>query len=167
MKTIRRNATLAALVAALVAPWPARSVEVGQVAPEVRLPGASGMTGLAALKGKVVYLDFWASWCGPCRQSFPWMNEMQAKYGSRGFQVLAVNVDAKREDAEKFLAETPAAFNVAFDAHGETPRAYGIKGMPTSVLISAGGKVLYTQAGFREDERKALEASIVEALAPR
>jgi thiol-disulfide isomerase/thioredoxin len=149
------------LVGATVA---AVAATVGQQAPALELPGAQGTVSLAAAKGKVVYVDFWASWCGPCRQSFPWMNEMQAKYGPRGLQIIGVNLDAKREDADKFLAQTPAKFTLAFDSKGDTPRAYGVKGMPTSVLVGADGKVIDHHSGFHDEERKALEDAIVAAL---
>lgn len=167
MSFSQRVLAVALLAAASGGTLPAAAVEVNQAAPEVRAIGTTGAASLAALKGKVVYLDFWASWCGPCRQSFPWMNEMQAKYGARGFQVLAINVDANRGDADKFLAQTAAAFNVAFDARGETPRTYGIKGMPSSVLIGADGKILLMHAGFRDDERQNLEDQIAAALPKR
>ena len=156
-----------ALWALLAGAQAAQAAEVGQAAPEVEWQGAAGVVRLAELKGKVVYVDFWASWCGPCRQSFPWMNEMQAKYGARGFQVLAVNLDAKRSDAEQFLAQVPAKFALAFDAKGDSARRFGIKGMPTSVLIAADGKVAAVHQGFREDERQAMEQRLVAALAGR
>jgi len=139
---------------------------VGQAAPAFSLPApGGGQATLADLKGQVVYLDFWASWCGPCRQSFPWMNDMQAKYGAKGLKVMAVNLDAKTADAEQFLTQVPARFMVAFDAKGETPARYGIKGMPTSVLIGADGKVIAMHAGFKAEEREALERQIAAALA--
>jgi len=139
----------------------------GDVAPEVKVPGPKGEVVLSKLKGKVVYLDFWASWCGPCRQSFPWMNEMQTKYGAKGLQVVGINLDSKTADAEKFLTEVPAKFTIGFDTKGEAPRAYGIKGMPTAVLIGADGKVIEQHGGFREDERAHLEEMIVKALAAK
>ena len=142
----------------------AQAATPGQPAPELKLPGQQGTVNLTDYKGKVVYVDFWASWCGPCRQSFPWMNEMQAKYGARGFVVLGVNVDAKRDEADKFLAQNPARFTLAFDAKGETPKSFAIKGMPTSVLVGADGLVINQHSGFRDEERAALEASIVAAL---
>ena len=80
----------------------AAAVDVGQPAPLFALPTAAGDTvGLERLRGKVVYVDFWASWCGPCRRSFPWMNEMQRRYGSHGLSIVAINVDKKRADKEK------------------------------------------------------------------
>lgn len=153
------------LAASLVASAAAWAVEPGQPAPLFELTGAKGPVALQKFKGKVVYVDFWASWCGPCKQSFPWMNEMQAKYGPRGLQIVGVNLDAKTADAEKFLAEVPAQFTVAYDPKGDTAKRYAIKGMPSSVLVSADGKVIKVHAGFREDERKALEDAIVAALA--
>jgi peroxiredoxin len=92
------------------------------------------------------------------------MNDMQAKYGAKGLQVVGVNLDAKRADADKFLAEVPANFTLAFDAQGETPRRYAVKGMPTSLLIGPDGKVIQVHAGFREEERKQLEDAIAAAL---
>jgi len=106
--------------------------DVGRPAPSFDVAGATGNVRLADLKGKVVYVDFWASWCSPCKQSFPWMNDMQAKYGARGLQIVGVTVDRKREDAEKFLASTPARFMVAFDTNGKVAETYKPKGMPTS-----------------------------------
>lgn len=140
------------------------AVSAGEAAPPFELKSGSGTLSLASLRGKVVYLDFWASWCGPCRQSFPWMNELQSRFGAKGLQVVGVNVDARSTDAEKFLAETPARFSVAYDPAGDTPRHYGIKGMPSSLLIGPDGKVLWTHAGFRADERADLEARIQDAL---
>ncbi len=151
---------------ALLCVTAAHALEPGQLAPAFNLPGATAPVSLSALKGKVVYVDFWASWCGPCKQSFPWMNEMQAKYGSKGFEVVAINLDAKTTDATAFLAETPARFAIAYDSKGESPKRYEIKGMPSSVLVGPDGKVLSVHAGFRADERKALEDAIVAALGP-
>lgn len=152
------------LLAAALSASPAFALEKGAPAPQFDLQGMDGAVQLAKLTGKVVYVDFWASWCGPCRQSFPWMNEMQAKYGPRGLQIVGVNVDAKSEDAKTFLATTPAKFTIAFDPKGATPRQYGIKGMPSSVLIGPDGKVLLEHSGFRDADRAELEAKIQSAL---
>jgi cytochrome c biogenesis protein CcmG/thiol:disulfide interchange protein DsbE len=140
------------------------ALEKGAAAPQFDLQGMDGAVQLAKMSGKVVYVDFWASWCGPCRQSFPWMNEMQAKYGARGLQIVGINVDAKSADARSFLAATPAKFIIALDPQGATPRQYGIKGMPSSVLIGPDGKVLMEHSGFRDADRAELEAKIQSAL---
>src|SRR4029453_7230107 len=115
---------------------------------------------LERLKGQVVYVDFWASWCGPCRRSFPWMNEMHRKYAGKGLAIVAVNVDRKRADADRFLAQFPAEFPVVYDATGTTPTAFAVKGMPSSYLIDATGKVIAIEQGFRDEQGAALEARI-------
>jgi thiol-disulfide isomerase/thioredoxin len=142
----------------------ALAVSPGEPAPDFQLPGLRSAVALSAQRGKVVYLDFWASWCGPCKQSFPWMNELQSRFGPQGLQVIAINVDASPEDARRFLNEVPAGFVVAFDARGQTPRSYAIKGMPSSVLIAPDGQVLSVHSGFRSDERALLEAQVSQAL---
>jgi cytochrome c biogenesis protein CcmG, thiol:disulfide interchange protein DsbE len=165
---MKKTMTLALLSAALstaLSTTGVHAVEAGQPAPDFSLPAASGTLGNADLRGKLTYLDFWASWCGPCKKSFPWMSEMQARYGSRGFQVIAINLDKKREDADRFLAETPAGFKVAFDGKGDSARQFAIKGMPSSVLIGPDGRLMAVHNGFRDEDRKDLEARIAAALA--
>lgn len=152
------------LIAAMMASAAAYAVQPGEAAPDVPLTGAQGAAKLSDLKGQVVYLDFWASWCGPCRHSFPWMNEMQAKYGAKGLKIVGMNLDANKADAEKFLSQTPAKFTVAFDSKGDSAKQYKIKGMPSSVLIDAQGKVVAVHSGFKEEEAKELEANIQKAL---
>jgi cytochrome c biogenesis protein CcmG/thiol:disulfide interchange protein DsbE len=156
-----------ALASALLCALPAMALERGQSAPRFDLKGVDGSVRLEQYRGKYVYLDFWASWCGPCRQSFPWMNEMQAKYGAQGLQVIGVNVDAKSEEAHSFLAGTPANFVVAFDPAGAAPKSYGIKGMPSSVLIGPDGKVVFEHSGFRPVDRAELEDKIKSTLGAR
>ena len=138
---------------------------LGQPAPDFELRGeGAAPVKLSALRGKVVYLDFWASWCGPCRQSFPWMNELQAKFAARGLQVVAVNLDAKDADAKKFLAETAGKFQIAYDSKGLTPKLYGVKGMPTSYLIDREGRLVYEHAGFNLSKTADLEKQIDKLL---
>lgn len=158
----RRQALTLALGIAIAGP--ALAIERGSTAPAFELPGVGAPVKLSSFQGKLVYLDFWASWCAPCRQSFPWMNELQAKYGAQGFQIIGVNLDAKKEDANKFLESTPARFMLAFDPSGATPRSYGVKGMPTSVLIAPDGKVIFEHRGFNEADRPDLENRIKAAL---
>ena len=150
-------------MATLVAPA-AWSLDAGAAAPDLNLPGLKDAVTLAALKGKVVYVDFWASWCGPCKQSFPFMNELQGKYGAKGLEIVAINLDAKRGDADKFLAEMPAQFTVAFDAKGDSARRFEVKSMPSSYLIGRDGKVIAAHKGFKEEERGELDARIAQAL---
>ncbi|MEO8752598.1 MAG: TlpA disulfide reductase family protein [Casimicrobiaceae bacterium] len=156
----------AVLLGAVVMLPPAYATEAGQPAPAFALPTAKGDTvALDKLRGKVVYVDFWASWCGPCRRSFPWMNEMQQKYGAKGFTVVAVNVDKKRSDAEKFLVQNPANFTVVYDEAGATPAAYGVKGMPSSYLVDARGNVTFVERGFLDESKADLENRLAALLA--
>ena len=145
----------------------ARPVGVGELAPSFTLPTAAGeAVELRALAGRVVYVDFWASWCAPCRRSFPWMNEMQQKYGARGLTVVGINVDKHRPDATRFLWQTPAVFTIVYDEAGKTPAAYDVKGMPSSYLINATGKVVAVESGFRDAQKETLEKRIRTLLPP-
>jgi thiol-disulfide isomerase/thioredoxin len=143
---------------------PASALTNGDASPAFELPGDVAPVKLSSFKGKVVYVDFWASWCGPCKQSFPWLNDMQTKYASKGFQIVGINVDANTADAKIFLASLPAKFVIAYDDKGVTPKTYGIKGMPSSVLIDGNGKVILQHTGFRDSDRAQLEQAIQQAL---
>ena len=103
---------------------------------------------LAKHKGEVIYLDFWASWCGPCRKSFPWMNKIEAKYKQQGFSVISINLDANKDLAAKFLKETPASFTVIYDPKGKIAKHFKIQGMPSSMLIGRDGKIKSRHTGF-------------------
>ena len=98
--------------------------------------------------GKVVYLDFWASWCVPCRKSFPWMNQLRQTYTTEQLIVIAVNLDKKRALAEKFLKENPANFEIIYDPKGQLAKHYAIKGMPSSVIFDKTGKPVIAHTGF-------------------
>jgi cytochrome c biogenesis protein CcmG, thiol:disulfide interchange protein DsbE len=119
---------------------------------------------LEAYAGKVVLLDFWASWCSPCLQSFPWMNELQRKHGGEGLIVLAVNLDQDRKLAESFLGKTPAKFRVEYDASGEIARQFEVQAMPTSFLIDRRGNVRVRHAGFKDKLRQEREQQIAQLL---
>ncbi|MBU6443661.1 MAG: TlpA family protein disulfide reductase [Alphaproteobacteria bacterium] len=103
---------------------------------------------LSAYKGKVVYLDFWASWCTPCRQSFPWMNDLETTYGRDGLVVIAINVDHDHELAEDFLQDNSANFKVLYDPNGRIASQFNFRDMPTSYLIGRDGKIHYVHNGF-------------------
>lgn len=160
-----RWATLAVASVVLAGPLvPARAVQVGETLPARWLDSAEGPQPLVAGKARLTYVDFWASWCGPCRQSFPWMNEMHGKFASNGLRILAVNVDAKRADAAQFLVRNPASFAVVYDREGAFAKAMDVSTMPTSMLLDAQGKVLLVHRGFAAKDREALEAAIAAAL---
>jgi cytochrome c biogenesis protein CcmG/thiol:disulfide interchange protein DsbE len=127
----------------------------GTLAPSFTLPARKGSVALDSLRGRVVLLDFWASWCGPCRESFPWMADLQRRLDAKGLTVVAVNLDKSRGLADEFLARHPAAFAVAFDPEGRTADAFGVRAMPTSLLLGRDGVIVATHAGF--DSRGAVE----------
>ena len=108
-------------------------------APPLHLPAINGEIDLAQLKGRVIYLDFWASWCDPCRESFPWMASIKKKYGNQGLEVVAVNLDKEREKADAFLKNMNVNFVVAFDPSGDSASKYELRGMPGSYLIGRDG----------------------------
>jgi len=103
---------------------------------------------ISQYKGKVVYLDFWASWCIPCRKSFPWMNQMQNKYADKNLVIIAVNLDKKRNLAEKFLNEISANFKIIYDPKGQLAKKYQIKGMPSSIIFNSSGEIVVAHTGF-------------------
>jgi len=129
-------------------------------APEFTVPGRDQTVSIQSFRGKVVYLDFWASWCGPCRKSFPWMNSMQQRYGDRGLVVLAINLDKDRALSDKFLKEVPAQFAIGYDPEGKVASAYKVKGMPSSYLIDSDGRIHSRHIGFRDENTRELEAAI-------
>jgi thiol-disulfide isomerase/thioredoxin len=122
---------------------------------------------LAQYQGKVVYLDFWASWCAPCRRSFPWLDALQRKHGAEGFVVIAVNVDTDRALAAGFLKEVPVAFKVAYDPKGELAAKWKLLGMPSSFLIDRSGKPRSAHQGFRPGDEAGREAEIARLLAEK
>ena len=133
-------------------------------APDFNVASKGGNLSLKQLRGQVVYLDFWASWCVPCRKSFPWLNEMHARYGKAGLKVIAINLDEDRKLAENFLKQVPADFTIGYDPAGKSASAYGLKGMPSSYLIDRNGQLLSSHVGFRSDDRAELERKIRQAL---
>src|ERR1700677_3167766 len=122
---------------------------------------------LTNLGGRVVYLDFWASWCGPCRQSFPWMEILKSTYGAQGLEIITVNLDRDRADADKFLKQFHPTFDVRFDPKGELAELYKVQGMPSGVLIDGHGVTRFTHVGFRPVDGAIYEAQLRELLAEK
>ena len=122
---------------------------------------------LDGFRGRVVYLDFWASWCGPCRQSFPWMQTMKRTYENQGLTVVAVNLDTDRAAADRFLVQFHPTFDVRFDPSGELAEVYKVQGMPSSVLIDRHGVARFTHVGFRPVDGAVYEAQVRGLLAEK
>lgn len=131
---------------------------------DLQLKTDTGNIKLSNYKGQVIYLDFWASWCIPCRKSFPWMNSIQKRYAKMGFKIIAVNLDQEQEEAKAFLDKLPAHFTVAYDPEGISAKLFKVKGMPTSYLIDRSGKIVSSHIGFREKEIPMIEQKIKKLL---
>jgi len=119
---------------------------------------------LKAHRGKVVYLDFWASWCKPCRESFPWMNGLLAKYPAEAFTVITINLDAETDAMQRFLDKVPASFDIYHDPSGRLAEQFRIEGMPTSYLISPSGEVVKKHLGFYTSNVELYEREIEELM---
>jgi len=115
---------------------------------------------LEKYRGQVVYLDFWASWCSPCKDSFPWLNQLQKKYHDKGVVVIGINLDTDRAKADEFLKSTPAQFPVVFDSGGALAKKFGVQGMPYAVILGRDGKVGHSHIGFHADKTKDYEQAL-------
>lgn len=152
------------LLALLLLAGSTAHADISGMAPAFELPGTDKTVRLADYRGKVVYLDFWASWCSPCKDSFPWMNAMQEKYRDQDVVFIAVNVDRKTADAQTFLRHSPAQFIVAFDPQGKTPTDYQLMGMPTAFVIGRDGSIVHQHIGFNATDSDRYEQHIRQAL---
>jgi thiol-disulfide isomerase/thioredoxin len=121
---------------------------------------AEGPLDLSHHAGRVVVVDFWASWCKPCRQSIPWLNSLKARYGADGLTLIGVNVDVDRRDAERFMRDVPFDFEVVFDPQGDIARQFKVQAMPTTYVIDRAGKIVETHLGFREARKAETETAI-------
>jgi thiol-disulfide isomerase/thioredoxin len=144
----------------------APAAHAARPAPAFHLPTRGGGTVASdSLGARVVLVDFWASWCEPCRKSFPWLAAMRERYGSKGLVIVAINLDKSRDAAEAFLEKYPAPFVVAFDPAGKTAEAFHVAAMPTSFVVGPDGAILASHAGFDPKKTGAFETLIQEACA--
>lgn len=122
---------------------------------------------LQQFHGKVLYVDFWASWCPPCAESFPFLNELDHGLKDKGLQVIGVNMDQAPDDAKAFLAKYPADFTVAADVDEKCARAFDVQTMPSSYLIDRNGVIRHIHFGFRPGEAKDLQVLAEQLLAEK
>jgi peroxiredoxin len=162
----RRGAAVFALATVLLSCQIALAADIGQKAPDFKAPALDGKSrlSLSAYRGKVVYLDFWASWCPPCLTSLPQLEELRKQFPSDQFQILAVNVDQDPQKARKFLERTKVGYPSATDPRGSIPTTFGIETMPTSFLIDRGGVIRYVHHGFRKGDTAPLRERIAQLI---
>ena len=140
------------------------SAHAVEPAPNFKLPSFKSDVSLSSYRGKVVYVDFWASWCEPCRKSFPWMSDVQQRFGN-DLKVIAINLDQERAPAIEFLKKLDPKFTIAFDPSGKVAEAYKVKGMPSSYLIDQRGRIVKAHVGFRAPDKSELEKEIETLIA--
>ncbi len=137
-----------------------------QSLPALELKNLAGETiSLSSYKGKTLLIDFWATWCPPCRDSFPWMNEMQNKYKDQGLEIVAISLDHDKKAVERFTTKIPPAFTVLLDPTSLSARSYKVIGMPMSFLYDKNGILVEKHVGFSLQKTDLYEASIKKALA--
>jgi cytochrome c biogenesis protein CcmG/thiol:disulfide interchange protein DsbE len=150
------------LLAAIVS---ARAAGIPNTILELPLAAESGRsTRLADLRGQVVLIDFWASWCVPCRASFPAMETLFQDLAPRGLAIVAINLDEQRKDAQAFLAARPHTFTILFDPNGQTAAALKLKGMPSSLILDRAGEVRFTHLGYTEKTIRQFRDELVALL---
>ncbi|TAN64961.1 MAG: TlpA family protein disulfide reductase [Methylobacter sp.] len=147
----------------------ANASEVGQPAPPFNLPSLlqNQPVSLSQFSGKVVYVDFWASWCAPCRTSFPLLNKLQQKLKDQGFEVVAINLDEDHANAEKFLKDFPVTFTLLHDSKGEWADKYVVDSMPTSFIVDRQGVIQNIHHGFTSGDINELDQKIIQLLAKK
>ena len=163
---MRRRFRLLVLALNLLLAEAAFGVGEGDAAPDFRLPvlGGEATKSLSGSHGKVRYLDFWASWCAPCRVSIPQIIALQAELGGDDFEVIAINVDERVDDALDFVQRFSMNYDNLSDPRGDIAQAYALSTMPTSFIIDRGGRVTMVHEGFRRGDIDIIRAHIVELL---
>ena len=147
----------------------AQALEAGDKAPSFAMPSLTEgeKVELSQYRGKVVYLDFWASWCGPCLTAIPEIEEMRSEFPADEFQIIAINLDQKRKKALRFLAKNPIGYPSASDPKGRLPEQFGVDTMPTSYLIDRNGVIRYVHRGFSRGDGSKLRHEIRALLGGR
>ena len=155
------------LMVFFILPLSVSAISVGETVPSFKARTIDGNKSLALedYRGKVVLLDFWASWCPPCLKSLPKYNDLRREIGTANFEIVAVNVDENTDDARKFLQKHPVSYPIAKDPKGILPGVFGVKAMPTSYLIDRNGVVQYVHAAFKEGDIEILRAEIQKLIA--
>ncbi|MFT5542600.1 MAG: thiol-disulfide isomerase/thioredoxin [Arenicella sp.] len=140
----------------------AAPLAVNDTAPEFSLSALDGINKVVLddYKGKVVYLDFWASWCIPCRRSFPFLNKLKAQYADKNFEIISINLDQDASDAKQFLTQYPVLYPVAQGYNSDIQSLYNVLVMPTAYIIGKDGIVRIKHLGFKESQQAYIEAIV-------
>ncbi len=148
-------AVIGAMILGAVAISAAHAAEPAP-APDFALPAMDGgELRLSELKGQVVMINFWATWCGPCRQEMPLLQQLQVKYEPLGFTLVGINVEPESAGARTWLEKVPVTFPILFDRQNQVAERFGVQGMPSSVFVDRSGKVRYVHRGYQPgDESK-------------
>lgn len=115
-------------------------------------------------RGKVVMINFWASWCAPCRQEMPLLDELYQRYERAGFTLLGINVEQDSSAAQRFLSDVGVSFPILFDPTSEVSRAYQVSAMPTTVMVDRDGQVRYVNRGYRPGDEEKYREQIRELI---
>ena len=163
---MRKLRMFLAVLAAVGLALPAAGLEAGAALPTLTAPhlNASGSLALPELRGQVVYVDFWASWCVPCRLSMPTLDALYRRHRERGFTVVGVNKDVGSAEAERFLKRVPVTFPLVTDVSDAAAKSFGVKAMPSGYLVDRRGIVRKVHRGFTPETAVALEKEIEELL---
>ncbi len=154
------------IAAALVLPRLAAALDAGAKLPEIGQKDLAGKQVTAAsLAGKVVVVDFWASWCAPCREELPMLNGLYKKYSGQGLVVVGVSVDKDLDNIQKFIAKMPLAFPLVHDSDHQISSRYAPPRMPSSYIVDRKGIVRYVHAGYRAADAADFETQIKTLLA--
>jgi thiol-disulfide isomerase/thioredoxin len=138
---------------------------IGEKLPNCALKSLNNVpTNFHDYEGQVLYVDFWASWCGSCQQSFPFLNQLAHEFGDKGLHIVGVNLDEKIDDAQAFLAHHPSKFTIANHGGEDCAKSFDVQAMPTSYLIDKHGVIRHIHQGFREGEAEELKAQITQLL---
>ena len=159
---IRTARLIALAIACLMLPSVGSALDAGDRAPDFAAPSLKGgeAVELSQYRGKVVYLDFWASWCAPCLKAIPEVEEMRTEFPESEFQIIAVNLDQKKKKALRFLEKNPIGYPSASDPKGRLPGQFGVETMPTSYLIDENGVIRYVHRGFKKGDGSKLREEI-------
>ncbi|MES9823663.1 MAG: TlpA disulfide reductase family protein [Candidatus Thiodiazotropha endolucinida] len=135
------------------------------MAPDFTLKSREGVNiKLSELRGQVVMVNFWASWCGPCRQEMPLLQQLFDRYQSLGFSLLGVNVDEDRAAADKMLSDVPVSFPILYDDRSKVSKQYQVKAMPSTFMVDRDGRIRYLHKGYKPGYEEEYQQQIRQLL---